>query len=247
MARLLQGLLTLLLAPLLMYQGKRVRRVTPRLPEAPGERQGKVGAGQPLRVLILGDSAAAGVGIASQQQALSGCLAAALAPYAEVHWQLLAQSSLTTAGITKLLDGLPEQAFDAVLVSCGVNDVTRSTKPADFAAHLAHLQQRLSSQFNAQLVIYTALPPMHKFPALPQPLRWFLGGKARRLDRVLQHVVAQQPQARLLTLELPFSREFMASDGFHPSAKATPLWAGAAAEIIQRELLTHVDTRPLAN
>lgn len=242
MGRMLQGLLTLLLAPLLMYQGKRVRRVTPRLPEAPGERHGIAGAGQPVRVLILGDSAAAGVGIAAQQQALSGCLAAALAPHAEVHWQLLAQSSLTTAGINALLDRLPAQSFDAVLVSCGVNDVTRSTKPADFAVHLGELQQRLVTQFKAHLVIYTALPPMHKFPALPQPLRWFLGGKARRLDQVLQRFVAQQRQARLLTLELPFSRDYMASDGFHPSAKATPLWAGAAAEIIQRELLTHERT-----
>lgn len=239
MHKALQILLTLVLAPLLMYQGKRVRRVTPRLPEAPGERQGQAGTGQPLRLLILGDSAAAGVGIAGQQQALSGCLAATLAPHAEVHWQLLAKSSLTTAGITALLDGLAAQSFDAVLVSCGVNDVTRSTQPADFAAHLAQLQQRLTSQFNAQLVIYTALPPMHKFPALPQPLRWFLGGKARRLDRVLQRFVAQQPQARLLTLELPFSRDYMASDGFHPSAKATPLWAGAAADILKAELLPH--------
>ncbi len=238
MKRLLHGLLTLLLAPLLIYQGKRVRRVTPRLPEAPGERHGCAGSGEPLRILILGDSAAAGVGIASQQQALSGCLAAALAPQAEVHWQLLAQSSLTTAAMTKLLDGLPEQAFDAVLVSCGVNDVTRSTKPADFAGHIQQLQQRLLQHYNPRVVIYTALPPMHKFPALPQPLRWFLGGKARRLDRVLQRVVAQQPHARLLTLELPFSRDYMASDGFHPSAKATPLWAEAAAVIIRREVLT---------
>ncbi len=239
MKRLLQGLLTLLLAPVLMYQGKRVRRLTPRLPEAPGLRHGQAGGGKPLRLLILGDSAAAGVGITSQQQALSGRLAAALAPHAQLHWQLLAQSSLTTAGITALLDYLPAQSLDAVLVSCGVNDVTRSTSSVDFAVHLQQLQQRLLQHYKARVVIYTALPPMHKFPALPQPLRWFLGAKARRLDRVLQAFVQQQPQARLLTLDLPFSREYMASDGFHPSAQATPLWAGAAAVIIQRELLSH--------
>lgn len=239
MAKLLRGLLTLLLAPLLMYQGKRVRRVTPRLPEAPGERRGEVGTGTPLRLLILGDSAAAGVGIATQQQALSGCLTQALAPQWQVQWQLLAQSSLTTAGITSQLDQLSAQCFDVVLVSCGVNDVTRSTSPADFALHLQQLQQRLERDYSVSLVIYTALPPMHKFPALPQPLRWFLGGKARRLDQELQRFVAQQAKARLLTLELPFSREFMASDGFHPSAKATPLWADAASTIIQAELLNH--------
>jgi lysophospholipase L1-like esterase len=239
MAKWLHGLLTLLLAPLLMYQGKRVRRVTPRLPEAPGERYGEVGTGKPLQLLILGDSAAAGVGIASQRQALSGCLAQALAPHWQVKWQLLAQSSLTTAAITNLLDQIPAQTIDVVLVSCGVNDVTRSTSSTDFAVHLQQLQQRLEQHFKSRLVIYTTLPPMHKFPALPQPLRWFLGAKARRLDQVLQHFVAQQPKARLLALDLPFSRDFMASDGFHPSHKATPLWALAATSIIQHELIPH--------
>ena len=234
-SKLLHNAATLLLAPLLIYQGKRVRRITPRLPEAAGPRQGAAGSGKPLRLLILGDSAAAGVGIVTQQQALSGCLEAALTSHYQLHWQLLAQASLTTAGITSLLDGLPAQAVDVVLVSCGVNDVTRSTTSNDFAMHLQQLQQRLLTDYQAQIVIYTSLPPMHKFPALPQPLRWFLGHKARRLDRVLRSFVEQQPQARLLPLELPFKADFMASDGFHPSAQATPLWAAAAATIITSE------------
>jgi lysophospholipase L1-like esterase len=130
---------------------------------------------------------------------------------------------------------LPAQAVDVVLVSCGVNDVTRSTTSNDFAVHLKQLQQRLLTDYQAQMVIYTSLPPMHKFPALPQPLRWFLGHQARRLDCVLRGFVEQTPQARLLTLELPFKADFMASDGFHPSAQATPLWAAAAVKLIANE------------
>lgn len=240
----LRGILTLLLAPLLIYQGKRVRRLTPRLPEAAGARQGQALA-QPslphLRLLILGDSAAAGVGIEQQQQALSGALVAALRPHYQVQWQLLAKASLTTAGITAQLDQLPSQVFDLVLVSCGVNDVTRSVKPAQFAADLALMQQRLEQQYQVQRVIYTALPPMHLFPALPQPLRWFLGGKAKRLNRVLSEFIGGQPKAQLLTIKLPFERHYMASDGYHPSAHATPLWAQAVLELLQQQPLEPTD------
>ncbi len=70
---------TIALGPLLLLQGRHVRRVTPVLPEPPGPRQGRSGAGPALRLLILGDSAAAGVGASTQGEALSGQLVQTLA------------------------------------------------------------------------------------------------------------------------------------------------------------------------
>ena len=64
-------------APLLLWQGRRVRRDTPKLPEAEGPRDGIAGAdrpGRPLRLLIVGDSSAAGVGASVQDEALAGRL-----------------------------------------------------------------------------------------------------------------------------------------------------------------------------
>ncbi|WP_236040775.1 hypothetical protein [Marinobacter nauticus] len=56
-------LTTALLFPVLLYQGKRTRRVTPRLPEATGDYAGQYGEGEPVfRLLVLGESTAAGVG-----------------------------------------------------------------------------------------------------------------------------------------------------------------------------------------
>jgi len=54
------------LSPLLVCQGIYVRRVTPKLPEADGPRSGEAGSGALLRLLVLGDSAAAGVGVRTQ-------------------------------------------------------------------------------------------------------------------------------------------------------------------------------------
>ena len=120
------------MGPLLLWQGKRLRKLAVRLPEAAGDRVGNIAASnaaqQPvLRVLICGDSAAAGVGIASQQQALAGYLTRALAVANTVEWQLVAQSGLCCNGLIKLLQSLPEQNFDQIYVSIGVNNVTALT------------------------------------------------------------------------------------------------------------------------
>lgn len=51
-----------LLGPLLWLQARHVRRVTPHMPEPPGLRAGTAGRGPLIRLLVAGDSGAAGVG-----------------------------------------------------------------------------------------------------------------------------------------------------------------------------------------
>ncbi|MGZ5249520.1 MAG: hypothetical protein ACXWIQ_04605, partial [Caldimonas sp.] len=61
----------LALAPLLVVQAVRTRRRAPVLPEAAGPRDGRTaGDGVAIRVLVAGDSSAAGVGVAHQDQAV---------------------------------------------------------------------------------------------------------------------------------------------------------------------------------
>lgn len=50
-------LATATLGPILLLQGRHVRRVTPRLSEAAGPREGTAGDGPPLRLLIVGELA----------------------------------------------------------------------------------------------------------------------------------------------------------------------------------------------
>jgi len=82
----------IVLGPILVAQGIWVRRVTPRLPEPAGARHGVEGAGKSLRLLIVGDSAAAGAGAESQESALSGRLATMLAPHFHLSWRLIAKT-----------------------------------------------------------------------------------------------------------------------------------------------------------
>ena len=63
---------TLALILVILFQGYAVKKNTPRLAEPDGERIGQKGVGKSLALLILGDSAAAGVGVNAQDDALLG-------------------------------------------------------------------------------------------------------------------------------------------------------------------------------
>ena len=112
------------LGPILFAQGLYVRWVTPRLPEPAGVRCGMGGAGKSLRLLVVGDSAAAGVGADSQSSALSGQLVSALAPHFCLSWRLLARTGYKVQDVLDHLESAHPESFDLAVVSVGVNDVT---------------------------------------------------------------------------------------------------------------------------
>ena len=84
-----------------------------------------VGSPWPFRLLIVGDSSAAGVGVRTQAQALAGHLSRALASGArrKVHWQLVARSGITTAGY---LGRSNDSLMPAVRYKDGGTDLTVS-------------------------------------------------------------------------------------------------------------------------
>ncbi|MDP2228367.1 MAG: SGNH/GDSL hydrolase family protein [Moraxellaceae bacterium] len=225
---------TLILAPLLLWQGRQVRRITPRLPEAAGERDGRAGNGTPLRLLIAGDSAAAGVGAQHQHEALSGQLTAALAGRYTVHWQLVATTGHTLTDVMQTLEQMPAAAFDVVVTSIGVNDATAGTGLSPWITRHSRLLCLLQEKFGAQHVVLSAVPPMQHFPALPQPLRWYMGWRARRLNAALAAFAARNSNVTLVQAEFPLDAEFIASDGFHPAPAAYALWAAQLAKAIEQ-------------
>ena len=84
------------LSPILIAQALGVRRMAQSLPEAAGPRSGQLGAGPPLRLRIIGDSSAAGVGVRTQSDALAGQVAHNLAGHFSCHWAVDAYTGATT-------------------------------------------------------------------------------------------------------------------------------------------------------
>ena len=230
------GAAMVVLSPLLLCQGIYVRRVTPRLPEADGPRSGESGSGVPLRLLVLGDSAAAGVGVRTQEEALAGYLLSGLKKRFRVVWKVEAQTGATTRSTIARLKSMVQEPFTAVAISLGVNDVTCGRRATTWLAELDELAGLLRVKFGAQRMLWSRVPPMHEFPALPQPLRWYLGARARRFDRVLRRWAEPQSDCVFVTAPAGGCRLMMAEDGFHPGPRMYEMWGAEMAKRLMEGL-----------
>ena len=233
----------MLLLPLLIPQALWVRSRTLRLPEPEGKRSCVAdtsdNAKKSISVLIAGDSAAAGVGVVNQSHALSGQCERCLSDCFHVSWHLFAKTGFKSAELLKQIEQLEISNIDVAVISIGVNDVTRFTSVASWRSHIQGITAHLLSHQRCKLIIYTALPPMHLFPALPQPLRWVLGKRALILNQVLCDEASKHPQVKMLFVPLnqnDSAHNYMALDGFHPGEAGYRLWAEAVAKLVNEEL-----------
>jgi lysophospholipase L1-like esterase len=190
------------------------------------------GRGAALSLLVAGDSAAAGVGAAHQDEALLGQIVKRLQDRYRVSWNLQAKSGDTTADTLERLDALESRRFDVAVTSLGVNDVIAMTTRADWRARQTALWQLLRQKFCVETLIVSGLPPMHEFPALPQPLRWHLGSRATEFNADLAAEVEADGRAHFVDLRDDADVSLAASDGFHPGPGVYSLWAERAARII---------------
>lgn len=227
--------LKLLTAPLLLWQGLRVRKHALILPEPTGPRSGVTAHrsnNAPLRLLIVGDSAAAGVGEKTQDTALLGQLIDRLSQHTTVEWDLIARTGGTTASTIAWLQDTPAKPYDAVVVSLGVNDVARQVPLQKWLNQTATFLDLLTTKFSAKRIYTVTLPPMGKFPVLPQPLRKIIGLRVDRFEAAMTAYQATRPEVTRLTMYLPEDPTLMASDGYHPGPKIYALWADEAAKAI---------------
>ena len=226
---------TIALAPVIVPQGIWTNLRVPTLPEPPGARQGKAGEGPRLRPLIVGDSAAAGVGVSRQEDALLGQVVSRLSNRYRVEFDLQAKTGFTTADILRRLDDMPPRDYDVALTSLGVNDVLALTARATWLERQRQLRQLLRDKFAVRFTGASGLPPIHSFPALPQPLRLHLGNRATEFNTAIAEAVDGEPDVRLINLRFEADADMMASDSFHPGAPIYSEWAERAV----RSILAH--------
>lgn len=224
----------LLLSPVLVAQAMGARSRAPRLPEAAGERSGEIGRGPLMRLLILGDSSAAGVGVALQKDGLAGHLTRALAVQcaAKIRWELRARSGITSAQCQQWLEAEAPALADIAVVVLGVNDVVMQVPSHHAVRARAAIANRLRNAHGVAHVVFAPLPPVNRFPALPQPLRWVAGADARRHDAAVAEWAAGRDDVSHVPIDLPVNRGVMASDGFHPGEPIYRVCGVALAEHI---------------
>lgn len=228
---------TLALLPVLFVQGTKVRKNTPRLLEASGERQGIFGNGRPLSLLILGDSAAAGVGVETQKDALSGAIISELQDQYSIRWKLHAKTGDTTQQVFQAVQHLEQQNYDVVVTSIGVNDVTKLTSASSWIKQQKQLFQYIQARFQPKLIIVSGVPSMQHFPALPNPLAWLFGKYAEQMNQVLDKWLESKNQFKFIQYDIEHFQAMnlpMASDGFHPSKEIYAIWGQQVAALVRQ-------------
>lgn len=230
---LLWWVLALLLLPLLLPLAWHTRRHALRLPPALGPQCGEAGDEHlpSLRLLVLGESTVAGVGVETQSAGLAAQLAKALAAQGRaVSWRAVGENGITAReAAERLLPASLEAPADLVLLVFGVNDCTHFSSRRRWREGLRLLAE--GWQARGAQVIFSAVPPLAHFHALPWLLRLLLGWRAALLDRDLR-ALAVSLGARHCALDMPFAAQYLARDGYHPSALGYRVWAqGLAAQL----------------
>ena len=211
------------LVPLLAPQALYVRRTAPRFAGAAGPRHGQVGAGRPLRMLAVGDSIVEGVGAAHIESALVGQTAVALSEFADtaIHWQAIGRIGYKARQmVSEFLPTLPQEPADFIIVSVGVNDITGLTSLPAWRRDVRRLLEQLRIHSPDASIAVAGIPPLGRFPLLPQPLRAVAGLRAKSFDVCSREVVSELANAVHVPLAFEFAPEKFAADGYHPSEES---------------------------
>lgn len=112
-------------------------------------------------------------------------------------------------------------------------------RPAKWVGLLHDMAQCFEQRFQARRVAFSGIPRIQEFTLLPQPLAWYLGLGAKRLNQATRQALPDLPDAwRWVDLDLPLTAEFLARDGFHPNEAACGLWCQQVMAAI------HTGSRP---
>lgn len=221
---------------LLLGQTKLARHRIGEPEQEPLAADGQYGEGhEPLRLVVLGDSGAAGMGVDLPEQTTGARIAAGLAE--SLHRPVLLRSLAVVGAQSGDLDDqislLGQEWPDAAVIIVGGNDVTHRVPPGRSVALLTRAIERLR-QHDVEVVVGTC-PDLGTVRPIPHPLRFV----ARRWSRSLsaaQMVAAVEAGARAVALADLLGAEFDAHpdrffgpDRFHPSAEG---YAALAAAIV---------------
>lgn len=207
----------------------------------------------PVRLTLLGDAVALGVGVDTVEETIGGQLADLLASD-PANPRRVELSSVAVAG-SRSADLGPQVARallgprpDVAVILIGAGDATGLRRPGEAAAHLAAAVGRLRDA-GVEVVVGTC-PDLAACRAFARPLRQVVGWLGNRVARA-QAAAAHAAGADVVDLAAETGPVFRADagalcfDGFHPSADGYRVWAHALRPAVAATLtLPHPRPNP---
>ncbi|BEL09827.1 hypothetical protein Q0Z83_080180 [Actinoplanes sichuanensis] len=204
----------------------------------------------PLRLVLLGDSAAVGVGVEWLSDTVGGQLARLLADGSPGNGQRhVLLSSVGVAGsrstdlATQVARALLGDRPDVAVILIGSYDAGSGRAADDSAGHLGQAVRRLRSA-GVQVVVGTC-PDLGASRSMAPPLRQIAGLIGRRLAKAQAKAVAEAGGV-VVDLASETGAVFRADagtlcyDGFHPSADGYRVWAHALYPAVAKAAMTGV-------
>lgn len=228
------------LAPVLLVQSRRLRASIPRLPDAALPWTGSLAGPNPVNVLVLGDSTAAGVGAATQSDALCGNLARNILHRVNrgTRWRAVGRNGATARDIiTDYLDEAAGHETDLVFLTIGANDALGLRSRGAFRRDVVKIVKSMRQAHPGALVLVSLMPRFDRFAALPQPVKWNLALHAASLDDAARAGVVAIPNVFAIPKPIPYTPEFWATDRFHPSAEGYQQWIDFAMDSVPSTML----------
>ncbi len=238
------------LLPLMYFQGKKIRKSVPELPEAQGTEGEIVNyQGKKLRLLTIGESTIAGIGAQTHEEAFTGSLAKYLAEkwQQNVDWKVYARSGYTAKRVSvKIIPKITESEIDLIVIGLGGNDAFTLNRPWRWKKDIRLLINSLREKFGENTpIFFNNMPPVKEFPVFTPLIKFVIGNLVEILGETLAKEVALHQNvfynADIITLEswnkqqntnFP-ARDFF-SDGVHPSVFTYQSWAGEMAVFIDK-------------
>lgn len=244
---------------LLLRQAADARKVIPMAEAPPPRGDGVYGpkfGGPAIKMVILGDSSAAGYGVHRPRETPGALLATGVSRrlHRPVRLHRVAVVGSMSSGLPYQVDAALEYEPDVAIILIGGNDVTHISARAAAVRHLGDAVRRLRAA-GCKVVVGTC-PDIGAIQPIKPPLRWL----ARKWSRDLaaeQTVAVVEAGGRTVSLGNLLGPMFAAdpvrmfsSDHFHPSAEG---YARAAAVVLPTLLAALsedgrgvVDDRPAA-
>ncbi len=226
--------------PVLYVQSLILRARIPDLPEASGPiGVTSTNGSRTKRMVVIGESTIAGVGVDTHSEGFSGTLANHLSSTLgiDIEWTVYARSGFAAKRVKEeLVPLVTEEAVDLIVIGLGGNDAFELNTPARWRRHVVELIRELRQKYPHPPIAFTNMPPIKGFPAFTGLMKATLGNLVEILGDELEKLVVDFDgvyyNARRITWEdwnerlgVSGDAQDFFSDGVHPSKMTYQVWA----------------------
>ncbi|WFO17491.1 SGNH/GDSL hydrolase family protein [Cellulophaga baltica 4] len=136
----------------------------------------------------------------------------------------------------KIIDKIPEQPIDLLVIGLGGNDAFELNGPKKWNHDVRNLINSLQVRFKGVPIVFTNMPPIKEFPAFTGLIKFTIGNLVTILGDELEKVVKDFDNVYYYTrpvssidlikrYDLKISKADFFSDGVHPSKITYQIWA----------------------